>query len=327
MPGVRIPVSEVMETLTHMWDAPSDGGEKPVSDFRASQLNLILHFGLRTTEAEAAERFNDSIRFAQRYPCRIIVLCPEGRNVTDMDELEGKLFSQCYIGSENIRSMCCCEALMLGYPTRDASYLDNMVSIWLENDLPTYHWFNRVPAERISETHLSFIKSCRRIIFDSSVEDDGFYDAVPWPDGAVVRDLAVARMLPVRQNIGQFLSGYEPQALVSGLKHVTVRHRPGVDGECEHLLGWQRRALLECCDRSPPLKCEVEFSCSELDASDENMFAVEWEFSDDRYFRWALSSKGGAELDADLGKGRIAFPSPVKIFSADQALAEAMFFE
>ncbi len=327
MPGVRMPVSEVMDTLTHMWDAPGDGGGKPVSDYRASQLNLILHFGLRTTEAEAAACFNDSIRFAQRYPCRIIVLCPEGRDVSEMDELEGKLFSQCYIGSENLRSMCCCEALMLGYPTRDASYLDNMVSIWLENDLPTYHWFNRVPAERIAQTHLSFIKSCRRIIFDSSVEDEGFYGAVPWPKGAVVRDLAVARMLPVRQNIGQFLSGYEPQDLASGLKSVVVGHRPGVDGECAHLLGWQKSALIECSERSPGLKFETNFSCSELAADDENMFCVEWEFSDERYFRWVLSKQGVAQLDADLGKGRITFPSPVKIFSPDQALAEAMFFE
>lgn len=328
MPGVRMPVGEVMDTLAHMWDAVADGDDKPVSDFRASQLNLILHFGLKTSEEEASTLFGDAIRFAQRYPCRIIVLCPEGRQASDMDELEGKLFSQCYIGSENLRSMCCCEALMLGYPTREASYLDNMVSIWLENDLPTYHWFNRVPAERIRETHLSFIKSCKRIIYDSSVEEDGFREAVPWPEGAVVRDLAVARMLPVRQSIGQFLSGYEPSVLIDGLQSVVVAHQPGLDGECSHLLGWQRRALDECRDRNPGSKAEIGYSCRELDAADALQFGVEWQYSDKRYFNWALNrEKAVATVDADLGKGRITFPAPLRLLSPDQSLAEAMFFE
>lgn len=323
-----MPVSEVMDTLAHMWDAVAEGDEKPVSDFRASQLNLILHFGLKTSEQEASARFGDAIRFAQRYPCRIIVLCPEGREAADMDELEGKLFSQCYIGSDNLRSMCCCEALMLGYPTRDASYLDNMVSIWLENDLPTYHWFNRVPAERIRDTHLSFLSSCKRIIYDSSVEEAGFSEAVPWPKGSIIRDLAVARMLPVRQSVGQFLSGYEPAALIDGLQSVVVAHRPGLDGECAHLLGWQRRALDECRSLVADTGKAIGYSCRELDAADETQFGVEWQYDGERYFRWSLNpEKAVATVDANFGKGPISFPAPVRLLSPDQALAEAMFFE
>lgn len=321
-----MPVGEVMSTLAHMWDAQAEDEDSPMSGYRASQLNLILHFGVKTTEQEASARFNDAIRFAQRYPCRIIVLCPEGRQACDMGELEGKLFSQCYIGPDNLRSMCCCEALMLGYPTRDASYLDDMVSIWLESDLPTYHWFNRVPVERIRDTHMSFISRCKRIIYDSTVEGEAFMSEVPWPENSVLRDLAVARMLPVRQSVGQFLSGYEPAVLVDGLQAVNVAYRSGHDGECSHLIAWQRQALDECCEQAGT-GGGIDFSSRELAADSESLFELEWKYGDSRYFRWTFNAeKGVATFEADFDKGAVAFPTPLRLLTPDLALAEAMFF-
>ena len=96
LPGVAMSVESVTDTLRHMWDADAGGGQGPM-DFRASQLNLILHFGLSTTVGEGQEHFNTAIRFAQKYPCRIVVLCPL-ESVGAESEFEGKLFSQCYIG-------------------------------------------------------------------------------------------------------------------------------------------------------------------------------------------------------------------------------------
>ena len=44
---------------------------------------------------------------------------------------------------------------MLGYTPDDAEFLEHQISVWLESDLPTYHWFHRVPEERILRSYLA----------------------------------------------------------------------------------------------------------------------------------------------------------------------------
>ena len=129
-----------------MWEG--DASPDSPSEFRASQMNVVLHFGLDVTPEDAKLRFDALIRFAQRYPSRIIVLCPTRELQSGMS---AKLFSQCYIG-ETHREMCCCEALLLGYKSEDVGYLANQVSIWLEGDLPTYHWLSGVPSAQLRHT-------------------------------------------------------------------------------------------------------------------------------------------------------------------------------
>jgi len=51
---------------------------------------------------------------------------------------------------------------MLGYPIHTPGFLENQVMIWLENDLPVYHWLHRVPARRIEEIYLPYLKLCTR---------------------------------------------------------------------------------------------------------------------------------------------------------------------
>ena len=134
LPGVDLPVAEVTKRLDEMWQ-----GEGPVGETasRASQMNVVLHFGWSVTEEEAMDRFESLIAFAQRYPSRIIVLCPSA--TAEEGSMRAKLFSQCYIGA-SLREMCCCEALILGFRPDSCGYLGNQVSVWLESDLPTYHW-------------------------------------------------------------------------------------------------------------------------------------------------------------------------------------------
>ena len=106
LPGLDLPVGEVTDRLELMWE--SDAADSP-SAFRASQMNVVLHFGLVVTASQAQERFTTLLTFAQRYPSRIIVLCPS-RSIKD-GSMRAKLFSQCYIGDSH-REMCCCEALL-----------------------------------------------------------------------------------------------------------------------------------------------------------------------------------------------------------------------
>lgn len=261
LPGVSMSVEEVTETLIRMWDAPVSSEGHPM-DFRASQMNLIVHFGLTTTEAEAGCIFDRAIRFAQKYPCRLIVLCPT-EATEGPDNFEGKLFSQCYLG-RHLRETCCCEALILGYSPEDSDFLESQVSIWLETDLPVYHWLHRVPAERIEGAYHGFLKQCRRVVYDGEREGSA-YDGVKWPVPGRVRDLAAARTLPLRQHLGQFLSGYEPEILAGGLRGVTVQYAEGYGRLASHLLRWQANALAKCGERSDLAETEPKLALQAME--------------------------------------------------------------
>ncbi len=321
MPGQLMSVSDVTKELSKMWSVSPGPAHEAPSEFRASQMNLILHFGLKTSLDEAKERFNTAISFAQRYPCRIIVLCPMGREHSDR-LLEGKLFAQCYVGT-SIRQMCCCEALILGYPTRVAGFLSNQVSIWLENDLPTYHWFNRIPSERVTGMHMNFIKRCRRVLFDSDVEQENFAD-IEWPRPGVAVDLAYARILPIRQSLGQFFSRFDTDKLAGGLKTVKTRYSKGREGEAVNLLKWTQECL-EACAKDAKVELKAEFTSEEC--GDAHSLEIEWTYEDSRRFLWTHEKKGlDACVTADFGTGEIKTPMQVGLLDAPAALAEALFF-
>lgn len=319
LPGVTLPVAEVTNRLATMWEA---GPDTQSTEFRASQMNVVLHFGLDVSEDEARERFDTLIRFAQRYPSRIIVLCPT-LSISD-GSMIAKLYSQCFIG-ESHREMCCCEALMLAYKSEDYGYLANQVSIWLEGDLPTYHWFCGVPANRIEKYYDNLLSTVRRIIYDSSFETEDL-SALDWPDTDRVRDLANARLLPVRQAIGQFLSGYEMSSLCSGLKKVTVTHAAGLEGEGRHLLDWLESCLGECGART-----EERGECADFELSDQceedTPLAVKFSYEDRRHFEWKKFAEGNlGEIRAYLGKQDDQITTRVKPLAAEQSIAEALFF-
>ena len=131
--------------------------------------------------------------------------------------MTAKLFSQCYIGSSH-REMCCCEALLLSYQPEGSGFLSNQVSTWLESDLPTYHWFSGVPSHRISGYFTNLLAGVRRCVYDSSVEPEDV-SSLDWPQPQRVYDLAKARILPVRQSIGQYLSGYNQRDALHRLEN------------------------------------------------------------------------------------------------------------
>ncbi|WOO41659.1 glucose-6-phosphate dehydrogenase assembly protein OpcA [Rubellicoccus peritrichatus] len=323
LPGQVMQVSEFSPILSKMWSVAMEPGQKPPSEFRASQMNVVLHMGLRTPPEEAHERFQTVIEFAQKYPCRIIVLCPMGREHSDR-LLQGKLFSQCYIG-DDLRDMCCIEAIIVGYPTREAGFLSNSVSVWLENDLPTYHWFNRVPAERIEQYHMDFVKHTSRVVYDSSIETEDF-SKIPWPRAEAAKDLAHARILPVRQNIGQFLSSFAPQKLIEGLKAVTVRHNERRVGEANNLLKWAS-CCLETCAKSNKVELTAALTCDLSPKDSDNCLELEFSYDNESHFLW--THKTGcdvASVTADFGTGRISIPMQVSFLKGEKALSEALFF-
>lgn len=324
LPGLDLPVGEVTDRLNRMWEGDASGSP---SAFRASQMNVVLHFGWDVRPEEAQARFEALLTFAQRYPSRIIVLCP-ARAITD-GSMRAKLFSQCYIG-ESHREMCCCEALLLGYEPENCGHLGNQVSVWLEPDLPSYHWFCGVPGERIEAYFHSLLVGVRRSIYDSSFEGKDL-STLAWPDPARVGDLAMARLLPVRQVMGQYLSGYKIEDLCRSLRKITVRHCGAMSGEGMRLMEWIQACLSDCsdcsdCQTCPALQAEYVIQpCGQGDA--DCSLAVEFDYSDGRYFKWRKYSEGSmGRIEASLGKSEEKISTRMKPLGAEQMIAEALFF-
>src|SRR5687767_4594120 len=78
LPGVEVPVGSASMGLAEMWAENVAGGRPGLEadDARATQVNFVLHLGLDTTSEDAAQQFKVVERFSQRYPSRIVVLCP-----------------------------------------------------------------------------------------------------------------------------------------------------------------------------------------------------------------------------------------------------------
>jgi len=314
LPGQELPVSAVEKRLRQMWEVD---GEASPSHFRASQMNIVLHFGLQVSPAEALEAFNTLLRFVQRYPGRIIVLCP---SETRQDGSMGaKLFSQCYIGPSQ-REMCCCEALMLTFEPEDCGHLANQVSVWLESDLPTYHWFMKVPETRILKYSDNLLKGVRRIVYDGSLEQSDL-QSLDWPRPQGVRDLAQARLLPIRQSLGQFLSGFPMAGLLDGLTGIRLGHAPERKGEAIRLAEW----LGSCLGGKFKIQTGLfEAASPQAEPLQLNML---WDYADDRYLKWELYCEGErARFDFKFGAWAKSFMTQLKPLAPEQALAEALFF-
>lgn len=324
LPGLPVPVEDVPKMLAHMWDSdPGTPAERKIQSFRASQMNLVLHLGLKTTAKEVNELFDTAILFAQRYPCRLIVLCPHTRKRGDDEVLEGKVFSQCYVG-KNLRDMCCCEALALGYNTEDARFLEDQLSLWLETDLPVYHWFHRVPAKRIADCYTSIAMRATRSIFDSDIDPE-LGENPSLPDGVRPRDLAHARTLPMRQHIGQFLSVYPPRLIREDLERAELLSGGDIRGEGTSLLRWMRGAIERCV----PAGDQVETTFAHRKAKNRpQCLEVEWAYrTKKKSFSWRYDFRSqSGRVKARFGGPPVDHPLHIEPLSRAASLAEALFF-
>jgi len=160
------------------------------------------------------------------------------------------------------------------------------------------------------------------VMFDSAiVSPDALTYA--WPNLAAVRDLAYTRTLPLRQNIGQFLSRYAPALIIEGLQRVTFRHRAQFSAEANCLMGWVKKGLVRS---GANLDQGMTFSVTPVDCP--GCFSMEFGYADkNKHFHWEADlTKDHAEFTGDLGTGYSTLAVGAHFLAPEMALSEAMFF-
>jgi len=320
LPGLDSPVGLIAKNVAQMWaETAADGRAAPASDdAKAMQLNLVLHLGFGTTPEDAVVQFQNVLHFSQRYPSRVVVLCPL-KNDGGVTDMRAKIYGECFLGKSKDDTRCV-EFVILSYPMAARAHLEDEVSVCLSTDLPLYYWAHRFTDNSRLADYTYLLTRAKRVLIDSSVAplDTLTY---PWPNPTAVRDLVYSRLLPVRQTVGQFLAGYEPAALAAGLQAVTVAHTPELATEARVTNGWLRRRLAACGADEAALK----FACEPATAGS---LGIRFDYADaNKFFRWRgdFATKH-ALLEADFGTGRATLPAPAGLLTPELTLSEAMFF-
>lgn len=320
LPGIEVPVGSISGGLDQMWvGAAADGRPAPpTDDAKAIQVNFVLHLGLKTDAADAVRQFETAVQFSRCYPCRVVVLCPL-RDESGPAEIRAKVYGECTIG-KSAGDTRCCEFVLLSYPRSSRVYLENQVSICLSTDLPLYYWAHRFSDSARLADYRYLLTTAKRVLIDSATAPA---DAIgfPWPRPENVRDLAFARLLPVRQTIGQFLSRYPAGSLAAGLKSITLAHGGEVSSEARVLMAWAKDRIGACGATGEA------FEVAQAPELAPRAFALRFVYGDRRFFAWnADLASAHATLDADFGSGRTTMPASVALLPQENALSVAMFF-
>jgi hypothetical protein len=345
LPGIEVPVGGIAKGLAQMWaDTEARGGAAPGSDdARAMQANFVLLLGFGTTPDDALTQFQSVVRFSQRYPSRVVILCPQ-REGDGMPEMRAKIYGECFLGKSKADKRCV-EFVILSYPHAAREHLENQVSVCLSTDLPLYYWVHRFTSCARVAGYRYLLSRASRVLFDSATAPA---DALTfaWPRSEIVRDLANARLLHVRQSLGQFLSRYPAEVLAKDLKVVVLDYDPQFLAEARVLLAWTRERLEGCGAGGVEFKLltpqtparHFSFSLTFAYLTEEMRLAYATAAGEKRkpanvpplaekFFSWEADlATGYAQFDANFGTGRTTLPASVSLLPPETALSEAMFF-
>jgi len=320
LPGLEVPVGSIVSRVADMWaETAARGQPAPASDeVKATQVNFALHFGFNTTCEDALAQFQTVLRFSQRYPSRVVVLCPL-KNDQGVTEMRAKIYGECFLGKSKDDTRCV-EFVILSYPIAARTHLENEVSICLSTDLPLYYWAHRFSEVTRLADYTYLLTRAKRVLIDSSSAPAGALN-YPWPNPTALRDLVYSRLLPVRQTVGQFLARYEPAAIVDGLERVTVARAAGLEAEADVTTCWLRRRLAACGAKPEQVAFVGETAGS-------GSLGIRFDYADTKKkFQWSgdFGTKHG-QLESDFGAGPATLPVAAGLLPPEVALSEAMFF-
>jgi hypothetical protein len=313
LPGQEVPVGGIAAGFQQLW------ADTPAKEGRAVQLNLVLHLGRRSSPEDANAQFRHLLAFARRYPARVVVLCPDYDERAPV-EIRAKIYGECFFGKSKGDTRCV-EFVILHYTMAARAHLENQVSVCLSTDLPLYYWAHGfADVRRIADYNYLLTRS-QRVLFDSAIAPPDTF-TFPWPNLSAVRDLAYTRTLPLRQNLGQFLSRYAPADIAGGLQAVTLQHQAAYAAEAACLLGWIRKGLVRGGADLAPVALALQAGPG------RGCFELSFSYADPgKTFQWwADLDRNHAEFTGDLGHGRTTLTLGAHLLNPEQALAEAMFF-
>lgn len=322
LPGEVVALKDVQSTLKEMWNMNQEVGpclsQRP--DFRAMQMNLILQLGSTLRAEEGLASFSQAIDFSCAHPCRILVLCPCEPSETHL-LLQAKLFSQCYIG-RGTKNMSCCDAIILNYSETENNFLEDQVSIWLDNDLPTHHWVRGVAASRLQKEYFNCLSICNTILYDSALEEEA-YKTIQWPPGVSVQDFCYLRTLQARQALGFHLGAYPPSLIIKDLKAVHCSFPPSFKQEAAYCVDWIKDALHACFELS---KAQETLSYTAQAKPEGDIFSLAFEYKSSVYFRFSYDIKSGSgQIEAQLDENSKYHPLEIYTLSSEQILSQAIF--
>lgn len=321
LPGQDTPVGSISKNLARLWAEVDASPGAPAKDAKATQVNFILHLGLHTEAADALAQFQTAVRFSRRYPCRVVVLCPVRDAADDDGAIRAKIYGECHPG-KNRGDLRCCEFVILSYPASARRFLENQVSICLSTDLPVYYWAHNFSSASKVAAYPYLLGRAKRVLLDGSRSRDMHDDGFVWPRPEAVRDLAEARLLPVRQTIGQFLAGFPPAALIDGLRGATIRYGSARRSEAVVLAAWTRARLVAC---GAPEGLAIHHQ-SAGEATPDSLEVV-FDYANVQTFRFAGDfAHGCAHLSAHFHGDSLELSTAIALLSPEAALAEAMFF-
>lgn len=313
LPGMEVPVEGIVAGFINLW------ADTPAKESRAVQLNLVLHLGRKTTAQDALAQFQHTLKFAHRYPCRVVVLCPDYQENSPA-QMRAKIYGECFFGKSQSDTRCV-EFVILHYTMTVRQYLESQVSVCLSTDLPLYYWAHGFADTRRIADYDYLLTRSKRVLFDSAnAPPDTF--TYPWPNQSAVRDLAYTRTLPLRQNLGQFLSRYTAAQITEGLQKITLHHQADYAAEAACLLGWIKKGVVRGAGEIAGITFTV------VPEKCTGCFELAFVYHDPgKKFLWQADlAKNQAEFTGDLGTGRTKITLGAQLLAPEMALAEAMFF-
>ncbi len=313
LPGQEVPVGGIAAGFKKIW------ADTPAQESRAVQLNLVLHLGRNSSAADALGQFQNTLSFARRYPCRVVVLCPDYDGSLP-PELRAKIYGECFFGKAKNDTRCV-EFVILHYTMAARQHLESQVSVCLSTDLPLYYWAHAFNESRRIADYSYLLTRSQRVLFDSAIAPPDTF-TYPWPNLSAVRDLAYTRTLPLRQNLGQFLSRYTSALIGEALKTIALRHDVKYAAEAGCLLGWIKKGLA----RGGADLAAIGFTVTPENGP--SSFELTFDYADGKkIFHWRADlAQNHAEFTGDLGTGRTTLTLGAHLLTPEAALAEAMFF-
>ena len=199
------------------------------------------------------------------------------------------------------------------------------MSVIIESDLPIYYWVHRMSQVHRIATYEWLLRNSRRFLLDTAVSTPEVA-TFRWPRPDGFRDLAHARLLPVRQSMGQFLSAFPAPAIVHGLTAVDAAYGKGYAAEAAVLLEWAR-VRIAACRGTGAADGTTEFRTRAVPEGGTSSLELTFTYDDGRHFFWRGDfSRGSAYFESTIAGGRQTLPMTTGLLSTEAALGEAIFY-